>query len=90
MLTTMTSPGVRPSKLLLFHVLLVTAWVILAAPLLSPHRTIEPFILVSLIIVLSCINTLLSFKRQHGLSKVAYTLLFLSWMLLWCQQLWYL
>ncbi|WP_044555938.1 hypothetical protein [Shewanella piezotolerans] len=87
MLTTMTNPGVRLDRLLLFHFLLITAWVILAAPLLSQNRTIEPLVLASLTITLSCISTLIGLKLEHGFSKVAYTLLFVSWMAVWAQQL---
>ncbi|MEZ9819831.1 hypothetical protein AB4238_04260 [Shewanella sp. 10N.286.45.A1] len=87
MLTTMTNPGVRLDRLLLFHFLLITAWVILAAPLLSQNRTIEPLILASLTITLSCVSTLIGLKLGHGFTRVAYTLLFASWMAVWAQQL---
>ena len=87
MLTTMTNPGVRLDRLLLFHFLLITAWVILASPLLSQSRTIEPLILASLTITLSCVSTLIGLKLGHGSTRVAYTLLFASWMAVWAQQL---
>ncbi|QQX78742.1 hypothetical protein JK628_14330 [Shewanella sp. KX20019] len=87
MLTTLSKPNTRLDKLLLFHFLLVTAWVILCAPLLAQSPAVEPLVLSSLVIVLTSVSTILGLKVSHNLGKTACTLLFVSWMAVWVAQL---
>ncbi|MFT5788881.1 MAG: hypothetical protein ACI8SJ_000989 [Shewanella sp.] len=87
MLTTLSNPATRLDKLLLFHFLLVTAWVILSAPLLAQSPNVEPLVLTRLVIVLTSISTLIGLKVRHRLGKSAYSLLFATWMAVWVSQL---
>ncbi|MCL1059281.1 hypothetical protein L2729_15015 [Shewanella gelidimarina] len=87
MLTTLSNPTTRLDRLLLYHFLLVTAWVILCAPLIAQSPSLEPLVLSSLVIVLTSISTLIGLKMAHGFSKNTYSLLFISWMAVWVAQL---
>lgn len=77
MSTTLTSPSARLDKLLLFHFLFVTAWVILCAQLLGQSPGVDPLILSSLVITLTCLSTLVGLKIGHDLGNhpVRYSLL---------------
>ncbi|WP_028768376.1 hypothetical protein [Shewanella fidelis] len=87
MLATLSQHGVRLDKLMLFHFLLVTAWLLTLSPLVHLTYGATPLVLSSLVIPLTCISTLIGLKIGHGFDKLPSTLLFSSWMLVWAVHL---
>ncbi|MCL1147685.1 hypothetical protein L2747_16895 [Shewanella marinintestina] len=87
MLATLSNQGVRLDKLMLFHLLLVTAWLLTLSPLIHLTAGATPLVLSSLVIPLTCISTLVGLKLGHRFDKRPSSLLFASWMLVWAVHL---
>ncbi|ABV86949.1 hypothetical protein Spea_1624 [Shewanella pealeana ATCC 700345] len=87
MLATLSHRGIRLDKLMLFHLLLVTSWLLIIAPFF--HSTVNqvPVLLSSALVPLTCISILFGLKLGHGFNKKSYSFLFASWMLVWLTQL---
>lgn len=87
MLATLSPRGVRLDKLMLYHFLLITSWLLILSPFIYFAFGAAPLILTSLLIPLTCISTLIGLKLGHSFGKTASTLLFASWMAVWALHL---
>lgn len=87
MLATLSNQGIRLDKLMLFHFLLVTSWLLIISPFVHLTLGAAPLLLTSLIVPLTCVSTLIGLKIGHGFDKGPCSLLFASWMLVWAMHL---
>ncbi|AQS36914.1 hypothetical protein Sps_01750 [Shewanella psychrophila] len=87
MIVTTTGTGSSLDKLLLYHFLMVTAVALLITPLVTDNKFFELMLLVTMQIVLTCISTLIGISMGHTVSKRAASVLFATWMLVWCVHL---
>ena len=83
MIATLSHRGIRLDKLMLFHLLLITSWLLIIAPLIQSTIIPAPMLLAGVLVPLTCISTLVGLKLGHDFNKRSYTLLFASWMLVW-------
>ncbi|WP_028773046.1 hypothetical protein [Shewanella waksmanii] len=87
MLTTLPTSHYRLDHILLYHFLLLTAISLLILPLFEHDNTLVLMLLVSLQIVLTCINTLISVSFGQRIERIALSVLFALWMTVWLVHL---